>query len=138
MQERHATTLIGALGDTIHSAHLPHLCPQCPACSDTLGEVGNAAQRQVAASATVSEKYARGGNPELRVVLETVAINREVLIAVSNHALIHREGTYGMLKTWIDGVQRAGVKNALVIALDDQTAEACRRNNMEVFRMNPK
>jgi hypothetical protein len=49
-----------------------------------------------------------------------MAINREVLSCVSNSALITSDGTFGMLKMWVDGVQRAGVKNFFVIAIDDQ------------------
>jgi hypothetical protein len=51
---------------------------------------------------------------------EEIAINKEVLACVSNSALITPDGKYGMLKLWIDGVQRAGVKNYMVIAIDDQ------------------
>ena len=36
------------------------------------------------------------GDPTLRALLEEVAINGEVLVAVTNHALINPEGTYGM------------------------------------------
>lgn len=49
---------------------------------------------------------------------EKVAINKEVLVAVSNSALLSGDGKFGMLKMWIDGVQRAGVKNFLIIAID--------------------
>jgi hypothetical protein len=47
-----------------------------------------------------------------------VAINNEVLAAMSN---INYAMPGGMLDTWMEGVQRAGVKNAMVIALDAQT-----------------
>lgn len=50
---------------------------------------------------------------------ERIAVNKEVMGAVSNGALITRDGKYGMLKLWIDGCQRAGVKNFMVIAIDD-------------------
>lgn len=55
---------------------------------------------------------------------EKVAINKEVLVAVSNSALLSGDGKFGMLKMWIDGVQRAGVKNFLIIAID-KTVSAC-------------
>ena len=41
---------------------------------------------------------------------------------MSNQALITEDGKYGMLATWIEGVRRAGVKNFMVIALDEQTS----------------
>jgi arabinosyltransferase len=47
-----------------------------------------------------------------------VAINGEVLAAMSN---INYAAPGGMLDTWMENVQRAGVKNAMVIALDAQT-----------------
>jgi hypothetical protein len=47
----------------------------------------------------------------------------ELLFAptVSNSALITPDGKYGMLATWVESVQHAGVKNFMVIALDEQT-----------------
>lgn len=56
-------------------------------------------------------------NEELKAVLERVAVNREVLAAVSNKALISEDGNYGMLKTWVDSVRASGVKNFMVVAL---------------------
>lgn len=44
------------------------------------------------------------------------------MAAVSNGALITRDGKFGMLKLWIDGAQRAGVKNFMVIAIDDDVS----------------
>ncbi len=43
---------------------------------------------------------------------------------MSNSALITPAGDFGMLKIWIDGVRHAGVKNYLVIAIDDQVLHA--------------
>lgn len=51
---------------------------------------------------------------------EKIAINNEVLACVSNSALISSDGSYGMLKLWLDGVRRSGVKNYMVIAIDDR------------------
>ena len=48
-----------------------------------------------------------------------MAVNGEVLAAVSNSALITPDGSYGMLRMWIDGCKRSGVKNFMVIAIDD-------------------
>lgn len=49
-----------------------------------------------------------------------LAINREVVACVSNQALITPDGKFGMLRMWIDGMQRAKVKNYMVIAIDDE------------------
>lgn len=110
-------SLIGALENKITS--LSH-CPVCPTCTATTTAVSHAElqehsaslakqsqidmQANVAASA-VSDKYKVDLNNDLRVLLESIAINREVLVAVSNRALISSDGSYGMLKTWIDGVK---------------------------------
>lgn len=51
---------------------------------------------------------------------EEIAINKEVVACVSNFALISSDGKNGMLRMWIDGVRRAGVKNYMVVAIDDQ------------------
>ena len=50
---------------------------------------------------------------------DKIAINNEVMVAVSNSALITPDGSFGMLRMWIDGCKRAGVKNFMVIAIDD-------------------
>ena len=49
---------------------------------------------------------------------------KEVLVAVSNHALINHDGTYGMLATWIEQVRASGVTNAMVVCLDDEIEQA--------------
>lgn len=56
---------------------------------------------------------------------DEISVNNEVLACVSNGALISRDGKSGMLRMWIDGVQRAKVKNYLVIAIDDEVRAAC-------------
>jgi hypothetical protein len=55
----------------------------------------------------------------LKGVLDQVGVNNEVLACVSNSALITPDGSYGALKLWLDAVQRAGVRNYLVIAIDN-------------------
>lgn len=49
-----------------------------------------------------------------------VAVNNEVFAAMSN---ANYASPGGMLDTWMEGVQRAGVKNAIVIALDSVTRQ---------------
>lgn len=77
-------------------------------------------------------------DPELKAVLDKVAINNEVLACVSNAALITGDGKYGMLKLWIDGVQRAGVKNFMVIAIDDEVAKTMERLGVAYWRKDPQ
>jgi hypothetical protein len=47
-----------------------------------------------------------------------VSINNEVMVAISNR---NYAMPGGMLTTWMENVKRAGVKNAVVVALDAQT-----------------
>lgn len=77
------------------------------------------------------------GSKDLKTVLERIAINKEVMAAVSNAALITRDGKFGMLKLWIDGAQRAGVKNFMVIAIDDYVAAACDNLGVAYWRKDP-
>uniref|UniRef100_A0A7S2QU31 Nucleotide-diphospho-sugar transferase domain-containing protein n=1 Tax=Chlamydomonas chlamydogama TaxID=225041 RepID=A0A7S2QU31_9CHLO len=78
------------------------------------------------------------GDPELKALLDKIAVNKEVLAAVSNSALITPDGKYGMLKMWIDGCQRAGVKNFMVIAIDDQVAKTMEQLGVPYWRKEPK
>ncbi len=49
-----------------------------------------------------------------------VAIDNEVMVAISNS---NYAMPGGMLDTWMDGVKRANVTNAMVIALDRETKD---------------
>ena len=60
------------------------------------------------------------------------------LAPVSNHALINDEGNYGMLRTWLDGVQKAGVKNYLVVAIDEKIAATMKRLGVPHWHREPK
>ena len=71
-------------------------------------------------------------NPELGKLLREVAINDEVMVAVSN---INYARPGGMLDLWMDGVKRAGVRNALVVALDEETKENVEKRGFKAFRM---
>lgn len=74
-------------------------------------------------------------NPELAEFLKKVAINGEVMVAVSN---INYATKGNMVDMWIEGVRRAGVKNAMVIALDDDTKKNVEEQGFPVFRMEVK
>lgn len=71
-------------------------------------------------------------DPELATFLEKVAIDNEVLVAVSN---INYAQKGGMLDVWMDGVKRAKVKNAMVVALDDETKKNVEERGLPAFRM---
>ena len=69
-------------------------------------------------------------DPEFGAFLRTVAINNEVLVAVSN---INYARKGGMLDLWMDGVKRSGVKNAMVVALDEETKINVERRGVKAF-----
>lgn len=54
------------------------------------------------------------------IMLEKIATDGEVLVAVSNMALA---GDGGMLQTFVEGVKSAGISNAMVVAIDQQTVQ---------------
>ena len=119
----------------------------CPTCSVARADAvcGGAAAPTVSAGEPPGGTWRpagreRAGNAKLQAVLARVAVNDEVMVAgaahgaallallsrpvpyaVSNNALVTADGKYGMLQTWVACVQRAGVKNFLVIALDEHT-----------------
>eukprot|EP00271_Cylindrocystis_brebissonii_P015463 TRINITY_DN38364_c0_g1_i1.p1 TRINITY_DN38364_c0_g1~~TRINITY_DN38364_c0_g1_i1.p1 ORF type:complete len:416 (+),score=86.70 TRINITY_DN38364_c0_g1_i1:108-1355(+) len=67
-------------------------------------------------------------NPVLADLLEDIAINRELVVAVSNNNI------RAMLQTWFEGLKRTGITNYLVVALDDPIADFCRENGVPVYR----
>lgn len=72
-------------------------------------------------------------DPELGKLLRKISTGDEILIAVSN---INYAQKGGMLDLWIDGVKRAGVENALVVALDDETKRNVEERGIHAFRMD--
>ena len=69
-------------------------------------------------------------DPEFGAFLRTVAVNDEVLVAVSN---INYARKGGMLDLWMDGVRRSGVKNAMVVALDEETKRNAEARGVKAF-----
>ena len=62
-----------------------------------------------------------------------VAINNEVMVAISN---LNYAMPGGMLTTWIEGIKRAGVKNAMVVALDDHTKRMAEEHGLTAHEMH--
>ena len=72
-------------------------------------------------------------HPELSKFLKDIAINNEVLVAISNE---NYAVPGGMLDLWVKGVKLAGIENAMVIALDNATKSNMDRIKMPSFRMD--
>ena len=62
-----------------------------------------------------------------------MAINNEVLVAICNQ---NYAGHGNMLETWLTNVQRAGVKNAMVVALDAFTRDYVEAQGMVAYEMH--
>lgn len=75
---------------------------------------------------------ASAANPALALLLEKVAINREIIVGISNINI------RDMLETWFGQIQRAGIKNYLVIALDDPTRQLCESRGVPVYQLEAK
>lgn len=62
-----------------------------------------------------------------------VAVDNEVMIAISdsNYAVPN-----GMLTTWIENVKLAGVRNAMVVALDSQTKAMVEEQGLAAHEMH--
>lgn len=74
-------------------------------------------------------------DPSLAAFLRKVAINDEVFAALSN---INLAAPGGMLDTWMEGVKRSGVKNAMVIALDSETRQNAEARGIPSHQMHVK
>ncbi|XP_078441721.1 arabinosyltransferase RRA2-like [Wolffia australiana] len=70
-------------------------------------------------------------NPRLAKLLEKIAIRRELIVALANANV--RE----MLTVWFENIKKVGIKNYLVVALDDETEAFCTSNGVPVYRRNP-
>lgn len=73
--------------------------------------------------------------PELAEFLKKVAINNEVLVSVSN---ANYAWPGGMLQVWAENARRSGVKNMMVVALDDDTKKNAEGYGLPAFRMDVK
>ena len=62
-----------------------------------------------------------------------VAIDNEVMVAISN---LNYAMPGGMLMTWAECIKRAGVKNAMVVALDDHTKRFAEEQGVTAHEMH--
>ncbi|KAI3441322.1 Glycosyltransferase [Psidium guajava] len=70
-------------------------------------------------------------NPRLAKILEEVAVNRELIVALAN--LNVKE----MLEVWFTNIKRVGITNYLVVALDEDIAKFCESNAVPVYKRDP-
>ncbi|XP_061354870.1 arabinosyltransferase RRA3-like isoform X1 [Gastrolobium bilobum] len=67
-------------------------------------------------------------NPRLAKILEKVAVNREFIVALAN------TNVKEMLEVWFTNIKRVGIKNYLVVALDDEITKFCESNQVPVYK----
>ncbi|KAL6125022.1 hypothetical protein ACLB2K_077530 [Fragaria x ananassa] len=65
-------------------------------------------------------------NPRLAKVLEKVAVNKEIIVALAN------SNVKETLEVWFTNIKRVGIPNYLVVALDEEIARYCEANNVLV------
>ncbi|XP_078155226.1 arabinosyltransferase RRA2-like [Carex rostrata] len=70
-------------------------------------------------------------NPRLAKSLQQVAINNELIVALAN------SNVQSMLELWFTSIKRVGIKNYLVVALDDNIESFCKERDVPVYRRDP-
>ncbi|CAK7329734.1 unnamed protein product [Dovyalis caffra] len=70
-------------------------------------------------------------NPRLAKILEEVAVGKELIVALAN------SNVKEMLEVWFTSIQKVGIPNYLVVALDDEIAEFCEKNDVPVYKRDP-
>ncbi|XP_077219818.1 arabinosyltransferase RRA3-like [Tasmannia lanceolata] len=70
-------------------------------------------------------------NPRLAKLLENVALRKELLVALAN------SNVKEMLEVWFSNIQKVGIPNYLVVALDDDTANFCKSKQVPFYRRDP-
>ncbi|CAN8312574.1 unnamed protein product [Cochlearia groenlandica] len=70
-------------------------------------------------------------NPRLAKILEEIAVGKEVIVALAN------SNVKLMLEVQIASVKRLGIKNYLVVALDDSIVNFCKSNDVAYYKRDP-
>lgn len=70
-------------------------------------------------------------NPRLAKILEKVAVNGELIVALAN------SNVKEMLEVWFSNIKRVGIPNYLVVALDHEIAKLCKLKNVPFYERDP-
>lgn len=70
-------------------------------------------------------------NPRLAKILEKVAVQREIIVALAN------SNVKDMLEVWFTNIKRVGIPNYLVVALDEEISRFCESNDVPVYKRDP-
>ncbi|CAA3024791.1 arabinosyltransferase RRA3-like [Olea europaea var. sylvestris] len=70
-------------------------------------------------------------NPRLAKILAEVAVGKELIVALAN------SNVKGMLEVWFTSIKKVGIRNYLVVALDDAIVDFCKSNDVSVYKRDP-
>lgn len=70
-------------------------------------------------------------NPRLAKILKEIAIQKELIVALAN------KNVQSMLEVWFANIQRVGITNYLVIALDEHIMNFCKSKDVPVYKRDP-
>ncbi|KAG2703490.1 hypothetical protein I3760_06G140100 [Carya illinoinensis] len=70
-------------------------------------------------------------NPRLGKILEKVAVQRELIVALAN------SNVKDMLEVWFTNIKQVGIPNYLVVALDEEIARFCKSKDVPVYKRDP-
>ena len=70
-------------------------------------------------------------NPRLGKILEKVAVQKELIVALAN------SNVKDMLEVWFTNIKRVGITNYLVVALDEEIARFCKSKDVPVYKRDP-
>ncbi|CAN1324495.1 Arabinosyltransferase RRA3 [Linum perenne] len=70
-------------------------------------------------------------NPRLSSILEKVAVQKEVIVALAN------SNVKEMLEVWFNSIKKVGIPNYLVVALDDEIVQLCESNDVPFYKRDP-
>ncbi|KAL8466623.1 hypothetical protein ACS0TY_035610 [Phlomoides rotata] len=70
-------------------------------------------------------------NPRLQKILNEVAVGKEVIVALAN------SNVKTMLELWFTNIKKVGIRNYVVVALDDTIEELCKSNDVPVYKRDP-
>ncbi|CAN0922059.1 Arabinosyltransferase RRA3 [Linum grandiflorum] len=70
-------------------------------------------------------------NPRLAKLLGEIAVGKEVIVSLAN------SNVKESLEVWFTNIKRVGIKNYVVVALDDHIADFCKSKDVPVYKRDP-
>ncbi|KAL6574292.1 hypothetical protein OROHE_001196 [Orobanche hederae] len=70
-------------------------------------------------------------NPRLANILSKIAVRKELIVALAN------SNVKPPLELWFTSIKKVGIHNYLVVALDSETFDFCKSNDVPVYQTDP-